>query len=96
VHGGYASDEDFYEVKLVEYKKWAKKQIRKFDKRIGKFIEGRRMSAPLNNTNAVKDDGKKDSFLHIRVSKEQKKTYLLAANKKKLSVWITEILDAAR
>jgi hypothetical protein len=54
------------------------------------------MSAPLKNTNAVKDDGKKDSFLHIRVSKEQKKTYLLAANKKKLSVWITEILDAAR
>jgi hypothetical protein len=27
VHGGYASDEDFYEVKLVEYKKWAKKKL---------------------------------------------------------------------
>lgn len=54
------------------------------------------MSAPLKNTNAVKDDSeKKISFLHIRVSKEQKKNYCLAANKKKLSVWITEILDAA-
>jgi hypothetical protein len=50
----------------------------------------------LNNKNAVKDEGKATSHLHIRVTPEQKATWVKAANGKKLSEWVIETLNALK
>ena len=47
----------------------------------------------LNNKNAVKDEGKATSHLHIRVNPEQKAAWVKAADGKKLSEWVIDALN---
>ena len=46
-----------------------------------------------NNKNAVKDDGKATSHLHIRVTPEQKAKWVHAAGGQKLSAWVIDALN---
>lgn len=48
------------------------------------------------NQNAVKDEGKATSHLHIRVTPEQKAAWVKAAAGKKLSGWVIETLNALK
>lgn len=48
-----------------------------------------------NNKNAVKDDGKATSHLHIRVTPEQKSKWVKAASGQKLSAWVIDTLNKA-
>jgi len=52
------------------------------------------MSAPLQNTNAVKSgSGPADSHLHIRVPRADKARWVRAACGSKLSEWVIAILN---
>jgi predicted HicB family RNase H-like nuclease len=56
------------------------------------------MSAPTQNRNAAKDEEEKaTSFLHIRATQRDKARWVLAARAagKKLSDWVTELLNAS-
>lgn len=47
------------------------------------------------NQNAVKDDGKATSHLHIRVTPQQKAAWVHAAGGRKLSEWVIDTLNKA-
>ena len=54
------------------------------------------MSAPQNNSNAVKEDADRaSSFLHIRCRPDEKAAWVRAASAhdKKLARWVTDVLN---
>lgn len=59
-------------------------------------MESKKYETMKGNTNAQKSDEPADSFLHIRIARDKKASYMRQAQSegKKLSEWVQEKLDA--